>query len=141
MTSIWDDPELAVAGDYIKFDTIGDTVTGTVLAARIHRWDDGTVSPQLLLDVDGEEKALTAGQVRLKAALAEQRPEVGDTLTVTLTDIEKRAGGRTLKHFTVDVARGGGKKAAASAPAAGDKPELTAEQAAAIAALKAQGVL
>jgi hypothetical protein len=53
---------------------------------------------------------LTAGQVRLKAALAEQRPEAGDHLTVTLKQVEKRSGGKTLKHFDVEIKRGSGDK-------------------------------
>ena len=111
--SIWDNPDMKVNGDYIKFDHVGDTVTGRVISVRAHKWDDGSVSPQLLLDVDGEEKTVTAGQVRLKAALAEKRPEEGDTLTITLADIEKRSGGKTLKHFDVAVVRSGDPAAAA----------------------------
>ncbi len=137
--SIWDDPELSTGGDYIKFDSIGDTVTGTVIAVRVHRWDDGKVSPQVLLDVAGEEKTITAGQVRLKAALAEQRPEPGDLLTVTLRDVEKRQGGKTLKHFDVSVVRGGGAaRGAAPAPATVSLGAgMTAEQ---IAAAKLLGI-
>lgn len=106
-TSIWDNPEMKVGGDYIKFENVGDTITGKVLSVGAHRWDDGSVSPQVLLMTDdGEEKTITAGQIRLKAALAEQRPEVGDTLTVTYTELEKRAGGKTLKHFEVKVNKG-----------------------------------
>lgn len=137
--SIWDDPELSTGGDYIKFDNIGDTVTGTVVAIRVHRWDDGKVSPQVLLDVAGEEKTITAGQVRLKAALAEQRPEPGDLLTVTLCDVEKRQGGKTLKHFDVSVVRGGGAaRGAAPAPATVSLGAgMTAEQ---IAAAKVLGI-
>ncbi len=111
--SIWDNPDMKVNGDYIKFDQVGDTVTGRVISVRAHKWDDGSVSPQLLLDVDGEEKTVTAGQIRLKAALAEKRPEEGDTLTITLADIEKRSGGKTLKHFDVAVVRSGDPAAAA----------------------------
>ena len=141
--SIWDDPDMKVADDYINFDTVGSTVTGRIIASRIHRWDDGTASPQLLLHVDGEEKSLTAGQVRLKAALAEKRPEPGDTITVTLTDIEKRSGGKTLKHFDVQVIRAGAAPAATAAPVAApaadtvtlDQSSLTDEQKAALAAL------
>ena len=141
--SIWDDPDMKVADDYIKFNDVGDTVTGRIIASRIHRWDDGTASPQLLLEVDGEEKSLTAGQVRLKAALAEKRPENGDTITVTLTDIEKRSGGKTLKHFDVQVVRAGDALAAPAAsqtaPAGDtvtlDQSSLTDEQKAALAAL------
>jgi hypothetical protein len=99
----WADPDFAIGGDYIKFDQVGDTVTGKVIAVRKHVWDDGSVSPQLLLDTDEGEKTLTAGQVRLKAALAEKRPQPGQSVTITLTDVEKRAGGKTLKIFDVQV--------------------------------------
>jgi hypothetical protein len=108
MTSVWDDPDLRGGnGAYVKFDAIGDTVTGTVVNITAHRWDDGSVSPQVLLDTADGEKTVTAGQVRLKSALAEQRPERGDAITITLSDIEKRSGGKTLKHFTVNVVRAG----------------------------------
>jgi hypothetical protein len=111
--SIWDDPELKSNDDYIKFDDVGDTVTGKILAIKKHTFDDGKAVPQLLLDVSGEEKTLTAGQVRLKAELADKRPGVGDVLTVTLSNIEKRSGGKTLKHFDVVV---GGTTASAPVP-------------------------
>lgn len=107
-TSIWDAPELkANDGEYVKFVEVGDTVTGKIVSQHLHTFDDGKVVPQIILDCDGEQRTLTAGQVRLKAALAEQRPATGDTLTVTLTQIEKRSGTKTLKHFDVTVARAG----------------------------------
>jgi hypothetical protein len=112
----WNDPDFAIGGDYIKFDQIGDTVTGKVIAVRKHVWDDGSVSPQILLETEDGEKTLTAGQVRLKAALAEKRPQPGQHLTITLTEVEKRAGGKTLKIFDVQV--GVPVAAAAAAPAA-----------------------
>jgi hypothetical protein len=139
--SVWDDPSMRVGGDFIAFNNIGDTVTGTVLSVSAHRWDDGSVCPKVILDVDGDEKTITAGQIRLKAALAEKRPETGDTLTITLTDIEKRAGGKTLKHFDVQVNRGGAAAAAPkSTPATKtvvdlDDLGLTAEQKAALTLL------
>ena len=40
--------------------------------------------------IQGEERTITAGQVRLKAALVEQRPEVGDHIKVKFTQNEKR---------------------------------------------------
>ena len=135
--SIWDNPEMSVGGDYVKFDNIGDTVSGKILVVGIKRWDDGSVAPQLVLDTADGEKTLTAGQVRLKAALAEKRPEEGDTLTVTLRDIEKRAGGKTLKHFDVAVARNGDPAAPAPAAPAPAPGGLSAEQQ---AALKAAGL-
>jgi len=132
--SIWDDPELAVVNDYAKFEAIGDTVSGNITGVFAHRFDDGKVVPKIMLETDDGEIALTAGQVRLKAALAEQRPEVGDNLTVTLTEIEKRAGGKTLKHFDVVVVRGKG------APAAAAPSDLTPEQVAAMALLQSSGI-
>jgi len=87
-----------------------------------------------MLDTKDGEIALTAGQVRLKAALAEQRPEVGDTLTVKLTEIEKRAGGKTLKHFDVAVIKG------TSLPTVAATPTMTPEQLAAVELLKSTGM-
>ena len=133
--SIWDNPELRVGGDFIKFENIGDSVSGTISAVRAHRFDDGSVAPQLMLTTDdGEEKTVTAGQVRLKTALAEQRPEAGDHITIALTNVEKRAGSKSLKHFDVTITRGGQSQlqpaavAAAQPPAA---PQAAADPAAA----------
>ena len=123
-TSIWDDPGMRVGGDYIKFEEVGDSVSGVVLSVGAHRWDDGTVSPQIVLETDDGEKTVTAGQVRLKAALAEKRPEVGDLLSITYTELEKRTGGKTLKHFDVKVAPAG--KAAKKDVLAGVDPDVLA---------------
>lgn len=104
--SIWDDPSLRVGGDYVKFEAVGDAIAGTVVSVGAHRWDDGSVSPQLIINTSEGEKTVTAGQIRLKAALAEKRPEPGDYITIELTNIEKRQGGKTLKHFEVNVSKG-----------------------------------
>jgi len=132
--SVWDDPEMRVASDYASFNEVGDSVSGVVTGVYAHRFDDGKVVPKIMLDTSNGEIALTAGQVRLKAALAEQRPEIGDTLTVKLTEIEKRAGGKTLKHFDVNVAKGAG------APVAAAPSDMTPEQLAAVELLRASGV-
>ncbi len=136
MTGFWDNPEMAVGGDYVAFTNVGDTVQGTITALGVKRWDDGTLSPQLVIATDQGDKTLTAGQVRLKAALAEQRPEVGDHIVVTLSQIEKRTGGKTLKHFDVEVGRGAH---TTPAPAAAGVDTSTLPPAAA-AALKAAGL-
>lgn len=141
--SVWDDPEIRSGGEFVKLENVGDTVSGTITAVRSHRFDDGKVVPQILLATDdGEERTLTAGQVRLKAELAQQRPEAGDHLKVTLSDIEKRSGGKTLKHFEVEVTRGNGTPAPASAtpaaaPAAAPAQSAAVDPAAAAAALAA----
>jgi len=132
--SVWDDPEMRVASDYASFNEVGDSVSGVVTGVYAHRFDDGKVVPKIMLDTSNGEIALTAGQVRLKAALSEKRPEVGDTLTVTMTEIEKRAGGKTLKHFDVNVAKGAG------APVAAAPTDMTPEQLAAVQLLQASGL-
>lgn len=132
--SVWDDPEMRIASDYVSFNEVGDSVTGVVTGVYAHRFDDGKVVPKIMLDTTDGEVALTAGQVRLKAALSEKRPEVGDNLTVTMTEIEKRAGGKTLKHFDVKVEKFG-----TPAPAAAPTT-LTPEQVQAMELLKASGL-
>lgn len=107
--SVWDHPDLRVGGEFIKLDNVGDTAAGVIQVIRPHKFDDGSVAPQILLVTDqGEERTLTAGQIRLKTELASQRPEAGDHIRVTLTQIEQRAGGKSLKHFAVEVQRGVG---------------------------------
>ena len=132
--SVWDDPEMRTASDYASFNEVGDSVSGIVTGVFAHRFDDGKVVPKIMLDTADGEIALTAGQVRLKAELSEKRPEVGDTLTVTLTEIEKRAGGKTLKHFDVVVVKGGKPAPAAAAPT------LTKQQLEAMELLKPSGL-
>jgi hypothetical protein len=139
--SVWDDPDLRIGGEFVKFDNVGDSIAGTITAIRAHRFDDGSVAPQILLTTDsGEERTVTAGQIRLKTALAEQRPEAGDHLTITYTENEKRAGGKTLKHFDVVVKRGNGQPLSAGAvatPAAAPASSTTAPDPAALAAAMA----
>lgn len=143
--SIWDDPELRTTSTYIRFDQPGDTVTGRITSIQARRWDDGSVSPELHLEADDGEVIVTAGQVRLKAALAEQRPEPGDTITITMTELEKRSGGKTLKHFDVTVDRGSkpSTKPAtkpAPAPAAAAAPAASGYTAEQIEAMKILGI-
>lgn len=108
--SIWDDPTIRTIGDFVKFETVGDAVTGDIIALGVHEFPDGKrVAKITLRDDDGEERVLTAGQVQLAAKLVELRPEVGDRIRITFTEVEKRQGGKTLKHFKVDLNRGGAK--------------------------------
>lgn len=132
----WNDPDLAINDDFVKFESVGDTVTGEILNIRKHVFDDGKVVPQLILKTDTGERTVSAGQVRLKAALAEKRPGIGQTVTITLTEIEKRSGGKTLKHFDVTIGGGGAAApavtaSAPAAPAVAADGDLTPEQVAA----------
>jgi hypothetical protein len=118
--SIWDDPELHVSDDYVKFETPGDTITGTITALRIHRFDDKPVPQIVIRTPEGHDRTVTGGQARLKALLTEKRPDVGDTITITMTNVEKRAGGKTLKHFEVEVGKTNAPAAVPAAAAAAD---------------------
>lgn len=128
--AFWDDKEIFPSGDFIRFETIGDTVTGTITAMRRHVFDDGKIVPQIELDTADGPKTLTAGQTRLKAELVELRPQVGDRISITMTAIEKRAGGRTLKHFDVTIgATAPPAPAAAPAPTARLVDQIRADKA------------
>lgn len=118
-SNVWDNPALA-SHEYVKFVNEGDKIVGTILDISVQTFDSQNgpkVCPQLIIQEDGadEPRTLTAGQVQLKAKLAELRPNVGDRIAVALTKIEPRGGGKTLKHFTVETAAG---TAPAAAPAA-----------------------
>jgi hypothetical protein len=151
--SVWDDPELRAGGEFVKLENKGDKISGLVTAIRSHRFDDGGVVPQVLFvdDETGEERTWTAGQIQAKRKLAEQRPEAGDWFSAELTDVEKRSGGKTLKHIDVQVKRGGkpvqadqwpepARSAAAAEPDLGDVlSKLTPEQRAALLAMQNGG--
>lgn len=101
--SIWDSLELNAPKNYVNFETIGDSAEGVVTEVGLQNWSDGTFAPKITLSNELGSKIITAGQIRLKIALIEKRPEVGDYLSVTLTQIENRGNGKTLKHFDVIV--------------------------------------
>jgi len=102
--SIWDNPEFrADSGSYINFEKVGDSVEGSVVSVGLQTWKDGTIAPKIVINTREGERTLTAGQIRLKMALAEKRPEQGDFISVKFTAVEDRGGGKTLKHFDVEV--------------------------------------
>ena len=103
MSSVWDTQAFASENKYVTFSKVGDKVEGTVTAVGVQTWDNGDVSPRITLATAAGEQTVTAGQIRLKIALAEKRPEIGDSLSITLTQIESRSMGKTLKHFDVQV--------------------------------------
>lgn len=96
-------------GDFVKFENIGDNVVGIIKDIREGRDFNGNPCPLLVLEVsdDGDEKTLTAGQVLLKAALAEMSPQVGDRIRITYSGVsEAKPGKAPAKEFTVDVKAG-----------------------------------
>lgn len=95
-------------GDYVKFDEVGDQVIGVIKDVREGRTFNNDPCPELVLeDDDGDERIVTAGQVLLKQALAEKRPNVGDKIRITYSGVgEAQPGKAPPKEFTVDVKEG-----------------------------------
>ena len=101
--SYWDEPGIAIVSDYVKFENVGDTISGVIVDLGIQTWQDGSKSPKLTLRTADGDKVLTASQFQLKQKMAELRPEVGDSIKVTLEGVEKLQGGKTMKVFNVAV--------------------------------------
>ena len=104
--SIWDDPDIkkaAEGGDYAKFNDVGDCVSGTI--SKMSKRDfDGR--PAVEMEFADGQKA-TFGQMLMLRDLFVYQPAVGDQLTVTLADVEKR-GAKTLKKFRGEIIRADG---------------------------------
>jgi hypothetical protein len=108
--SIWDDPEMKPpADDFVKLEAKGDRVSGLITAVDKHDFGGGDIAPQISFTDDntGEARTWTAGQLQAKRKLADLRPEPGDWFSAELTNVEKRAGGKTLKHIDISVNQGG----------------------------------
>lgn len=118
-TDIWD--EFTTTGDWITFNEIGDSVVGTVTVVRRGKDFNGNPCPELVIDVDGQgEKTLTAGQVMLKSALAEQRPGPGDRIAIVYSGVgDAKPGKAPAKLFDVTVRRAGQPDPSPTQPAAG----------------------
>ena len=116
--TVWDDPDIRVGGDYVKFENKGDEVEGVITGITVHTFPDGKKAPQLFLTKDsGDEVTVTAGQIGLKVKLQELRPKTGDRIKIVMLGSERRDGGKTLKHWDVTVTPGTTVPAAASSTA------------------------
>jgi hypothetical protein len=102
----WD--KYAQNGEYATFNEVGDQIVGVVKVIREGRDFNGNPCPELVLELeDGDEKTVTAGQVMLKAALAEKAPKEGDRIRITYSGVgDARPGRAPAKLFTVDVKPG-----------------------------------
>lgn len=105
-THDWD--QYKNTGGYVSFKEVGDTVVGTIKTIRTGNDFNFNPCPELVLIMDdGEERTLTAGQVMLKAALAEKAPQVGDKIRIVYSaNGEGKPGKAPAKLFTVDVKAG-----------------------------------
>lgn len=114
--STWDGIDLGLdGGDFITLRDVGDKAAGVLKGVKMHDFGDGQgPKPQLkLADSDGTERILTAGPFQLRQLLGEQKPEIGDRLTITLIRLEPRALGKA-KIFTLEVEKGADKQTIAA---------------------------
>ena len=113
MTSVWDDPEIQVVNEYVKFEAVGDKVVGDVISVSKHTFAaEGnkpakTVASIVIRTDDGADVTLNAGQVKLAEALNEARPEAGDRLSIEFVRVENRGGGKRVKPSDAKPSGGG----------------------------------
>jgi hypothetical protein len=102
--------------NYMKFDSVGDSIEGTILALSEGEDFNGHPCPQLTIDTDSGPRKVTCGQVMLQAALAEKEPLEGDFVRITYSGAGEIRPGRTpAKLFSVTVTRKGAEEAVAAA--------------------------
>jgi hypothetical protein len=91
------------SGDYMKFDTVGARIAGTVVRIGLGTDFNGNPCPQIVLDTDDGEKTVNCGQANLKAQvmLLDPRPKPGDKMRITYSSTTKAAKG-DLKVFTIE---------------------------------------
>lgn len=120
----FDYAQYSVSGEYQKFENVGDRVAGILTKVEEGRDFNGNPCPVLHIETDsGEERTVTASQVMLKSALAEQAPQPGDKVRITYSGIgDAKPGKAPAKLFTVEVKRGPFETAKKSAPADDDAP-------------------
>lgn len=112
-------------GDYLKWETVGQSVIGTITAKRAGTDFNGHPCPQMDINTDdGETVTLNAGQAQLKALILDANPQVGDRIAITFSGEEKVEKGMK-KVFDVAVKAGDGTTPAPSAPAV-EKPSAAA---------------
>jgi hypothetical protein len=115
----WNEFQGSGGGLFASFKEVGDTVVGTITAIRKGQDFNSNVCPELVLRTDeGDELIVTAGQKMLAAALATERPSVGDRIGIKYSGVgEARPGKAPAKLFEVQVGR-----ASTPAPAATPAP-------------------
>lgn len=95
-------------GEYNKWkpENVGDEITGVITAVRIATMPDGNRFPSLSIRVDDDVFEVLVSQQQLLRLVAAENVDVGDTIAIVHTSVEKLSGSKTLKHFTVEVTKG-----------------------------------
>jgi hypothetical protein len=97
-------------GEFVSFKNVGDEIIGAITDIRTGKDFNGNPCPEIHITTDeGDERIVTAGQVMLKRALAEQAPQVGDRIKITYSGVgDAKPGKAPAKLFEVAVATGKG---------------------------------
>jgi hypothetical protein len=108
MSINWQDFERPTGGDYNRWkpETEGDQINGIITAIRVATMPDGNKYPSLTIDKGGDKYEVLVSQTQLLRLVAEKKPNVGDTINIIFTSVEKLSGNKTLKHFEVTVTKG-----------------------------------
>jgi hypothetical protein len=90
------------ASEFVKFTSVGDTVSGKITDIRIGKDFNGFPCPVLDLETSTGSRTVSAGQAHLKSQIVQLRPSVGDGITITYDRDEKAEKGMK-KVFAIKV--------------------------------------
>lgn len=95
-------------GAWVKFENVGDQVIGVIKEVRDGRTFDGNPCPELVIeDEDGDERIITASQVKLGRIIVEKAPQAGNKIRITYSGVGDAMPGKAPpKLFEVDVKEG-----------------------------------
>lgn len=98
----WDD---FANGEFVKFENVGDSVSGEVRSVTVGEDFNGQPCPKLLIATDGgDDRTVTAGQKVLQSRLSEVRPQPGERIAIVYTGVgDAKPGKAPAKLFTVQV--------------------------------------
>lgn len=104
------DPDLQAGGDWVKWETVGDQVTGTVTGFRKgpqRTKPDGSVSVNGIYEITKDDESvvnLEVGQVFLKGLFKDEQVSIGDRIRLTYSADEKIPGKPSaMKKFTLEI--------------------------------------
>ena len=111
--------DIPVGGNYVKLKQVNESVQGTIVALRKGLdFDKVNEVPEIVLNVNGEEKVLSCENANLKTWAVTNgetlAASVGAMLTVTLTGFQVMPNGGSAKIFDCQI---GAAPAAPVAPA------------------------
>lgn len=125
--SIYDDPRFQVPEDRdypedVKFNVRGDNVTGRITKIEPLQTRHGLAVKYYLFDGTGQQRTMLSGPTGARdlwKQLLENRPEPGDVLFVSLTDVSES----NAKYFDVRILERGGAQASRPQPAPVPQPQ------------------